>query len=274
MYMTARVVARHGATSDCSDCVALGPHKEVYRVRLEKTWDVERTDPVGTRVEPITESDSKSHEPAPTTQQESASSSSDPAASMPTQNLQNEQMDSTTELGPQERRERQGARPSETPTSEIFGRPVEKTRPASSSMIVPTAECSGTGVLSRSASSSKDEMTIGDLYVFDGIDVMTTLVPEEIRDSSRQQKRAPSKLRCRTKSRNQLRMWTNEDPSATEVIEAYDARTDEKLDSEEVRKDEPQRYESLMNSSQKCDRHQTRKSGQNRMKHVRTLTVQ
>ena len=34
-------------------------------------------------------------------------------------NLKNEQMDSPVELGPQKRRERKGARPSETPTSEI-----------------------------------------------------------------------------------------------------------------------------------------------------------
>ena len=46
-----------------------------------------------------------------------------------------------------------------------------KARPASSPMIVPTAEGSGTVVLSTPASSSKDEMTIGGLYVIDGIHV-------------------------------------------------------------------------------------------------------
>ena len=76
-------------------------------------------------------------------------------------------------------RERKGARPSETPTSEISGRPVVKTRPASSPMIVPTADGSGTVVLSTPTSSRKDEMTIGGLYVIDGIDVVATLVPEE-----------------------------------------------------------------------------------------------
>ena len=63
-------------------------------------------------------------------------------------NLQNEQMDSPMELGAQERRERKGARPTETPTSEISGRPVVKARPASPPMIVPTVEGSGTVVLS------------------------------------------------------------------------------------------------------------------------------
>ena len=42
----------------------------------------------------------------------------------------------------------QRTRPRETPTSEISGRPVVKARPASSPMIVPTAEGSGTVVLS------------------------------------------------------------------------------------------------------------------------------
>ena len=64
-----------------------------------------------------------SQESAPVAQQVPASSSSGPAAPMPTQNFQNEQMDSPVELGPTERRERKGARPSETPTSEISGRP-------------------------------------------------------------------------------------------------------------------------------------------------------
>ena len=54
-----------------------------------------------------------------------------------------------------------------------------KARPASSPKIVPTAEGSGTVVLSTPPSSSKDEMTIGGLYVIDGIDVVATLVPEE-----------------------------------------------------------------------------------------------
>ena len=83
------------------------------------------------------------------------------------------------ELGAQERRERKGARPSETPASEISGRQVVKARPASPPMIVPMAEGSGTVVLSAPVSSSKDEMTIGGLYVIDGIDVVATLVPEE-----------------------------------------------------------------------------------------------
>ena len=80
------------------------------------------------------------------------------------------------ELGAQERREREGARPSETPSSEISQRPVAKARPASLPTILPTAE---EIVLSAAASSSKDEMMIGGLYVIDGIDVVATLAQEE-----------------------------------------------------------------------------------------------
>ena len=128
---TIRVVARHGATPGCSGCVGLGPHTEACRVRLEEALADETADPVETLVGPITEPATESQESAPAAQQEPASSSSGPAAPMPAQNLQNEQMDSPMELGPQERRERKGARPSETPTSDISARLVVKLRPAS-----------------------------------------------------------------------------------------------------------------------------------------------
>ena len=44
-----------------------------------------------------------------------------------------------------------------------------------------------------------------------------------------------------------------EDPSATEAIEAHDARTGEKLDSEEVRKGRTKDVRSLMNSKSKFE---------------------
>ena len=72
-----------------------------------------------------------------------------------------------------------------------------------------------------------------------------------------------------------------EDPSATEAIEAYDARTGENLDSEEARKGrakevrELDEFEVKMRSmNQKCDRHRARKFGQNGLKHERIQTVQ
>ena len=46
-------------------------------------------------------------------------------------------------------------------------------------MMVPMAEGQGTVIPSTPASSSKDEMTIGDSFMTDGVDVVVTLVPEE-----------------------------------------------------------------------------------------------
>ena len=175
-------------------------------------------------------------ESAPAAQQEPASSSSGPAAPMPTQNFQNEQIDSPMELGPQERGERKGARPSETPTSEISGRPVVKARPASPPMIVPTAEGSVTGVLTTPASSSKDEMTIGGLYVIDGIDVVATLVPEEDVWQFEATETCTTETLMQDGEQESIAVVDNEDPSAMEAIEAHHARTSEKLVSEEVRK--------------------------------------
>ena len=206
-------------------------------MRLEKVLADERasTGPVGTGVGPI-ESATESQEPAPMAQEEPASTSSGPAAPMPTQNLQNEQMDSPVELGAQERRERKGARPSETPTSEISERPVVKARPASPPMIAPMTEGSGTVVLSAPVSSSKDEMTIGGLYVIDGIDVVATLVPEEDVLQFEATEACTTETQMQDREQESIAVVDNEDPSTTEAIEANDARTGERLDSEAVRK--------------------------------------
>ena len=85
VYLTTKVVARHGATPGCSGCVGMGPHTEACRVGLEKALADERASagPVGAGVGPITEPATVSQEPAPAAQQEPASSSSGPAASMP-----------------------------------------------------------------------------------------------------------------------------------------------------------------------------------------------
>ena len=119
------------------------------------------------------------------------------------------------ELGPQERRERKGARPSETPTSEISGRPVVRARPALPPMIVPTAQSSGTVVLSTPASYSKDVKTTGAAVRSTDTCTIETQMQVRLQES--------------------IAVVDYEDPSATEAIEASDERTGEKLDSEEVR---------------------------------------
>ena len=65
VYLTTKVVARHGSTPGCSGCVGLGPHTEACRVQLEKALADERADPVGKPVGPITEPTSESQESAP-----------------------------------------------------------------------------------------------------------------------------------------------------------------------------------------------------------------
>ena len=111
-----------------------------------------------------------------------------------------------------------------------------KARLASPPMIVPTAEDSGAGVLSAPASSSKDEMTIGGLYVLDGIDVVATLVPEEDVWQFEATETCTTETQMQDREQESIAVVYYEDPSATEAIEAYDARIGEKLDSEEVRK--------------------------------------
>ena len=176
---------------------------------------------------PIAEPATEPQQPAPATQQEPSSSSSGLAV---------KQLDSPMEMGAQERRERKGARPSETPSSEFSERPVVKARPASPPTIGPTAEGSGTIVFSATASSSKDKMMIGGLCVIDGIDVLATLVPEEDAWQFEAAGTCTIETQLRDREQESVAFVDNEDPSTSETVEAYDARTGEKLDSEEVRK--------------------------------------
>ena len=53
----------------------------------------------------------------------------------------------------------------------------------------------------------QDEMTIGGLYVIDGT-LWQLLSQRKMCGSSRLQKRAQPRLRCRTEGRNQLQLWT------------------------------------------------------------------
>ena len=61
----------------------------------------------------------------------------------PTQNIQNEQMDSPMEMGAQEHREQRGVRLNETLSSEMSKRPVVKAKPAHSPTIAPIMESFG-----------------------------------------------------------------------------------------------------------------------------------
>ena len=78
-------------------------------------------------------------------------------------------------------------------------------------------------------------MTIGGVYVIDGIDVVATLVPEEDAWQFEATETHTTETQMRDREQESIAVVNYEDPSTPKTIEAYDARTGEKLDSEEVR---------------------------------------
>ena len=283
MYLPTKAVAKCVATLGCSGCVGRGSHTEGCRVRWEKALADEKASAgvLGAGVGPIEGLVTEPQQPALAAQQEPASSSSGLAVPMPSQSPQNEQPDSPMEMGAQERRERKGARPSETPPSEISERPVVKARPASPPTFVPTAEGSGTIVLSAADSSSKDEMMMGGLYVIDGIDVEATLVPEEDAWQFEAAETCIPETQLRNREQESIAVVDLEDLSTSETIEAYDARTGEKLDTEEVRKGRAKEVRELDEFEVKMEVDESemrvipgKKSGQNGWKHERVRPAQ
>ena len=127
---------------------------------------------------------------------------------------------------------------------------LEDQWPALLPMIVLTAEGSGTVVLSTPASSSKDEMTIGGVYLINGIDVVAILVPEE----------DVWQFEAQDKVQDQLRLWTTRIPVPRKPLRLPTREQVKSLIQKKCERDEPKRCESLMNSkskwrsmNQKCD---------------------
>ena len=79
-------------------------------------------------------------------------------------------------------------------------------------------------------------MTIGGLYGIDGIDVVATLVPEEDAWQFEATETCTTETQSRDREQELIAVVNFEDPSTSETIEACDARTSERLYSEEVRK--------------------------------------
>ena len=79
----------------------------------------------------------------------------------PTQNIQNELMDSPMEMGAQEHREQRKVRLNETLSSEMSRRLEVKAKSAHPSMIAPMTESLGLIDFLDPAPSSKDETTTG-----------------------------------------------------------------------------------------------------------------
>ena len=79
-------------------------------------------------------------------------------------------------------------------------------------------------------------MTTGGLYVIDGIDVVATLVPEEDVWQFETTEACTTDTQTQDREQESIAVVNYENPSTTEAIEPCDARTSERLDSEEVRK--------------------------------------
>ena len=186
MHLTIEIVLRIGATLGCSCCAGSKSHTEACRVRSrraladERERERESSRAVGAGVGSISKMTVELQQPTVVMKQEPSTS---PSFSLtaptqePTQNVQNEQMDSPMEIGAQEHRVQRKVRLNETLPSEMSKRPVVKAKPARSSMIASMMERLGSTVLLDLAPSSKDEATTGSLHAIDGIDVVTALVP-------------------------------------------------------------------------------------------------
>ena len=72
--------------------------------------------------------------------------------------------------------------------------------------------------------------------MIDGIDVVATLVPEEDVLQFEATETCTTETQMQDGEQKSIAVVDYGGPSATEAIEAYDARTGERLDSEEVRK--------------------------------------
>ena len=186
MRLTIKIVMRIGATPGCSGCAESRSHTEASRVRsrriLADAKESEISRAIRAGVGSIAKMTVKLQQSTVVMQQEpSPSPFFTPTVQMqePTQNIQNELMDSPMEMGAQEHREQKKVRLNETLSSEMSKRPVVKAKSAHPSMIAPMMERLGSTVLLDPAPSSKDETTTGSLYAIDGIDVVTAPVPEE-----------------------------------------------------------------------------------------------
>ena len=137
MHLTIEIAMKIGATLGCSGCAGSRSHTEACRVRSRRTLadakESESSRAVGAGIGSIAKMTVELQQPTVVMQQEpSPSPSSSPTAPMqePTQNIQNEQMDSPMEMGGQENSERREVRLNETLSSEISKRRVVKAKPA------------------------------------------------------------------------------------------------------------------------------------------------
>ena len=95
------------------------------------------------------------------------------------------------------------------------------------------------------------------MYVIDGIDVVATLVPEEDVRQFEATESCTTETQMQDGERESITVVDYEDPSATESIDAHDARTGEKLNSEEVRKGRAKEVRELDEFEVKMEVHES-----------------
>ena len=180
-------------------------------------------------------------------QEPSPSPSFSPTALMqePTQNIQNELVDSPMEMDAQEHRAQRKVRLNETLSSERTKRPVVKAKAALSSMISPMMERLGSTVLLNPPPSSKDEATTGGLHATDETDVVTALVPEDDVWQFKVTKTCVREIQFQDGEQESVAIVDREDPSVSKTINVCEARMGEKLDSKEMRKRKAKEVQEL-----------------------------
>ena len=111
--------------------------------------------------------------------------------------------------------------------------------------------------------------------MIDGIDVVATVVPEEDVQQLEATETCTTETQMQDREEESIVVVDYEDPSTTEAMEACDARTGERLDSEEVRKGRVKEVRELDEFEVKMEVDESEmRSGQNGWKHERTQTVE
>ena len=258
MHLTIEIVLRIGATHGCSGCAGSRSHTGACQVRSRRTLvdakESESSRAVGARVGSIAKNDRG----APTANSGDAVGTVtiiifSPSVPMegPTQNVQNELMDSPMDMGAQEHRERRKVRLDETLPGEMSKRPVVKAKSAHPSMIAPMMERLGSTVLLDPSPSSKDEATTGSLHAIDGIDVVTALVPDEDVWQFEGTKTCATEIQFQDREQKSVAIVDREDPNVFKTINVCAAKMVKSSTQKKCGQEKPKRGKSLMSSKLK-----------------------
>ncbi|CAK0793479.1 unnamed protein product [Prorocentrum cordatum] len=247
LYLTRAIVQKYGATPGCSGCAGLGPHTEACRARLEKLVADAAAGPRGIAVGTPLTARPDPGPPAGAAEPSSAASGDAPRTpaggdggrGAAAEGMEVDRADTSPRRGRSAAEAFPQAAP-ERPTAKVRSQPP---------VAIPAVGGAGTVVVSESeARSSTDDVMIGGLHVIDGVDVVAMLIPEE--DEWRLAAMDDSNYETISDdSQSDMIGEVNyEDPASAEGIVAYDSRTGEQLDSEEVRKGRSKELRDLADS--------------------------